>query len=36
MVLENEDDFQVPGLSSWVGGGALHQGKSILGAGGRV
>lgn len=31
MMLENEDDFRVPGLSSWVGGGALHQGKSVLG-----
>ena len=36
MMLENEDDFQVPGLSSWVGDGALHQGKSVLGTQGRV
>ena len=34
MRMESEDDLQVPGLSNWVGRGALHWGRGVQGAGG--
>lgn len=32
--MESEADLQVPGLSSWVGCGALHWGRAVHGTGG--
>lgn len=34
MGVDSEADLQVPGLSSWVGCGALHWGRAVHGAGG--
>ena len=36
MSMGSEADLQVPGLSSWVGCGALHWGRAVRGAGGWV